>query len=176
MTTQPTTQDDVRRRLGEIRARLLAATPGAWVVSTGAGYFILAGDDNGGVVAQVVRGRGNPMTDRDHGDAALVAAAPSDLAWLCDHLAPLLDAVEEGGGLVDWAYKRGKAEGLLEGAGGVRARAAHVAYHSRFDYGTTTLAVRGAICGAIQALPLAPDDAPAPPSPGPSILHGEAAP
>lgn len=71
-------------RIAEIRARLEAATLGPWKADfegTVAPAVLDAGDD---AVAEC-------FTDQD---AALIAAAPADLAWLCARVEALRGALE----------------------------------------------------------------------------------
>ena len=74
-------------RIEAIGARLVAATPGPWVTihqePTDNGIDIATGRGSGRAFANVL-GRFSSQRDRIEANAALIAHAPADLAWLIE--------------------------------------------------------------------------------------------
>src|SRR5690606_205615 len=90
------------RRLAEIRERLAAATPGPWgLYATERNVIaITKGRTRSGYLREIVHWSGFDCSNIDdpgkvRANAALIAHAPSDLAYLLDEIARLTRELEE---------------------------------------------------------------------------------
>lgn len=76
-------------RLGEIRVRLDAATPGPWGVESSHGELWQ--------IDGVLRDRygDNAITSNDRATIEFIAAAPADVGWLLEHIEQQADLIAE---------------------------------------------------------------------------------
>lgn len=79
--------DEQTTRLAAIRERLEAATPGPWHVNNDDGYWYIYGPDNFQIHDQFNTSGNAEGRAMAVANAALIANAPSDLAYLLDALA-----------------------------------------------------------------------------------------
>ena len=88
-------------RIAAVRARLKAATAAPWEYTAGCGDVLGPfGVDGAGPT-----GRRVIAEHIDHHNAALIAAAPADLAWLCaevERMAAVVDAARVAVDGLDW--------------------------------------------------------------------------